>query len=48
MVWDKVKGFVEGRAGCPAETETEGFGPNQLGPSGLRLADAHVVGLLGR
>jgi len=48
MVWDKVEDFVEGRTGGPAETEAEGFGPNQPGPSGLRLADTHVVGLLDR
>jgi len=47
MVWDKIEDFVEGRTGCPAETEADGIGPNQPGPSGLRLADAHVVGLLG-
>ena len=48
MAWAKIEDFVEGRTGCPAETKTEGFGPNQPGPSGLRLADAHFVGPLGR
>jgi len=31
MVWDKVEGFGEVRAGGPDETKTEGFGPNQPG-----------------
>jgi hypothetical protein len=48
MVWDKAEGLVEGRTGCPAEMKADGFGPNQPGPSGLRLAGAHVVRPLGR
>jgi len=48
MVWDKIEDFIEGRTGCPAETEADGIGPNQPGPSGLRLASAHVVRPLGR
>jgi hypothetical protein len=48
MVWDKVEGFGEVRAGGPDETKTEGFGPNQPGPSGFRLAGARFVEPLGR
>jgi hypothetical protein len=48
MVWGKIEDFGEGRTGCPAETKAEGFDPNPPGPSGLRLADAHVVRPLGR
>ena len=47
MVWDKVEGFGEVRAGGPDETKTDGFGPNQPGPSGFRLADARFVEPLG-
>ncbi len=48
MVWAKVEGFGEGRAGGPDETKPDGFGPNQPGPPGLRLADAHFVRPLAR
>jgi hypothetical protein len=48
MVWAKIEDFGEGRTGCPAETKADGIGPNQPGPSGLRLADAHVVRPLDR
>jgi hypothetical protein len=48
MVWDKVEGVGEVRAGGPDETKTDGFGPNQPGPSGFRLADARFVEPLGR
>jgi hypothetical protein len=48
MVWGKVEGFGEVRAGGPDETKTEGFGPNQPGPSGFRLAGARFVEPLGR
>jgi hypothetical protein len=48
MVWDTVEGFVAGRTGGTDKTKTDGFGPNQPGPSGLRLAGARFVGLLGR
>ena len=48
MVRDKVEGFGEVRAGGPNETKTDGFGPNQLGPSGFRLAGARFVEPLGR
>ena len=48
MVWDKVEGFGEVRAGGPDETKPDGFVPNQPGPSGLRLADAHIVRPLAR
>jgi len=48
MIWAKVEGFGDGRAGGPAETKADGFGPNRPGPSGLRLAGAHGVRPLGR
>ena len=48
MVWDKVEGFGEGRTGGTVETKADGIGPNQPGPSGFRLADAHGVRPLGR
>jgi len=40
MVWDKVEGFGDGRAGSRAELTPEGFGASQHGPSGFRLAGA--------
>jgi len=32
MVWVKVEGFGEDRAGGTVEPKPEGFGPNQPGP----------------
>jgi hypothetical protein len=48
MVWVKVEGFGEDRAGGTVEPKPEGFGPNQPGPSGFRAAGVHFVGSLGR
>jgi hypothetical protein len=48
LVWAKVEGFGEGRAGGTVEPKPEGFGPNQPGPLGFRAADARYVEPLGR
>jgi hypothetical protein len=32
VVWAKIEGFGEGRAGGPDKPETEGFGQNRPGP----------------
>jgi hypothetical protein len=37
MVWAKVEDFGAGRTVGADKTKAEGFGPNQPGPSGLRL-----------